>query len=326
MLFGIDISHHQSGREPFPLTAQSVADEKLSFIVIKATQGTCPPGTWKRPWNFRDTWFLRHLQMARDAGVPVVGAYHYLLADTPHTGSGGQQAEFFVRAIERTAKDGDGLLLAVDFEGSNWVESLDAPADYSPRWRDLKGFVTRFRALLPEHPLLVYTSPGYASRLGGHDLADLDPRTFAWNVEWPDMRPARPGTQTYAGRLGALRPARVKAFGGWTPGWGGYARSTILQFTDRATFATKRVDADAFEGSLADLRSLAASRSQPSASAAARPAYRRGYNTLIDAIVTSSTTITVPGGNSAFEQGVADARADIEARLPDWRLRAGDDD
>jgi Glycosyl hydrolases family 25 len=325
MLYGIDISHHQSGRDRFPLTEQNLEREKLSFLVIKATQGYCEPGTWRRPWNFRDPWFLRHLRMARDVGVPVIGAYHYLLAETSHTADGQRQAEFFVRAIERVAAGGDGLLLGVDFEGSDWVASLGAPADFSPRWPDLRGFIKRFRALLPEHPLLVYTSPGYAGRLGAHDLPALDARSVAWNAEWPDMRPAKPDTQTYAGHLGDVDQAWLRSQGGWTPGWGGYARTTILQFTDRARFEARSADADAFDGSLQELRSLASGQSGPSVSAADRPAYRRGYNAVIDAVLTASAAVGVPGGGAVYEEGVGAARADIASRLPDWRLRAPED-
>ncbi len=322
MLYGIDISQHQSKRTRFPLTTQLVRDERLSFAIIKATQGYCAPGTWRRPWNFRDSWFVRHLRLCRDAGVPVVGAYHYLLANTEFTGDGRRQAEFFVRAIERNAAGGDGLLLAVDFEGSNWVTSLGAPVDYSPRWRDLRSFIERFRVLLPEHPLLLYTSPSYASRLDGHDLRGLDDRTHAWNAAWADARPATPGFQSYRRHLGRVRDSRVKDLTGWRPGWGGMARTTILQFTDGALAGDRHVDADAFDGSLTDLEVLAAASAPADGDASGRPAYRRGYNRLIDAVVAATDTVAVGDGDATFQEGVAAAGSEIATPLADWKLKA----
>jgi hypothetical protein len=70
-VWGWDASNHDWGRGPMDLA--SAREAGISFFTHKATEG----GDWE------DRYYRRALERARRAGIPVLGAYHYLWPDPP---------------------------------------------------------------------------------------------------------------------------------------------------------------------------------------------------------------------------------------------------
>lgn len=67
-LSGIDVSHHQG-----KIAWRRVVEAGHSFAIIKSTEG----GTNSRGKGFVDRNFADNVEMARAAGLPVLGSYHF---------------------------------------------------------------------------------------------------------------------------------------------------------------------------------------------------------------------------------------------------------
>lgn len=82
---GIDISHYQGEIDWEKLRNAKIQDDPISFIFVKATQGT---DIWDE--NFNQNFYNAHKN-----GI-IRGAYHYF---SPHT-SGKAQAQFFCKIVQ----------------------------------------------------------------------------------------------------------------------------------------------------------------------------------------------------------------------------------
>lgn len=214
MIFGIDVSQHQG-----TLDWGQVAASGVRFVIARAVIATRP-----------DADFRSHVAGARAAGIPVVGAYHFLY----HRSwvSPEKQADAFLAAIG----DPDPLLTVLDVERDG---------DSKPDITDVRRFAARFRARAPDHPLIVYTGGWYWRGVIGDPVgADVGP---LWASRYASHAGAAPEA-IYSHVLPAW----------WTPRYGGWKRVSILQFTSSARVPGYggRLDANAFPGSVDDLRRL----------------------------------------------------------------------
>ena len=152
----------------------------------------------------------------------IPGAYHFL-----RSGSGAAQAQAFHARV--SAHGGPaGLLIALDNEKD---------ADYDTT----RAFIAEWNRLSGNHPILMYTGSWWW-KPKGWDGASLTPHL--WHSRYVD------GTG-YASSLYEHVPESW-----WNPGYGGWATAEILQFTSHARVAGMSIDANAYRGSLDDLRAL----------------------------------------------------------------------
>lgn len=115
-IWGIDISHHQQN-----IDWDKVASENLSFIIMKATEGS----------SFKDSKFSRYRKEAEKRGI-AVGAYHFF----SYRSSGKEQAENFLRTVE----DPFCTLLVLDVE---YVKGMH-------RMRNISGNILEFMNVVKE--------------------------------------------------------------------------------------------------------------------------------------------------------------------------------
>lgn len=203
------------------LNVESLAREGYSALIVKATQSLT---AYTAPATF-DNWLNR----ARAVGL-VPFAYHWLSNLDPIG-----QADHFTRRIE--AQLGQGLGLAYDNEDLSSPCSLDTLAKFSDRMRYNTGHAQA----------LHYSGAWWArTRIGSYPLASLG------LVPWDSKYVSGSG---YASVLYQGVPADW-----WVPGYGGFARSKMLQFSSRGTAGgiTANVDVNAFDGTRDELLALAA--------------------------------------------------------------------
>lgn len=126
-IHGIDVSRYQQRINWKAVSNMQVADVRLSFAVIKATEGT----TRTDP-NFKRNW-----KACREAGL-VRGAYHFFIA----TRDGKKQAEHFLSKVSFASGD---LPPVLDVETTNgivtpqlrkelkaWLETVEAHTGIRP--------------------------------------------------------------------------------------------------------------------------------------------------------------------------------------------------
>jgi GH25 family lysozyme M1 (1,4-beta-N-acetylmuramidase) len=201
------------------LDVRQVAREGYAALIVKATEGVTG---FRAPAVF-DGWHAS----ARSAGM-IPGAYHWL------TGAdGAQQADRFLTRIGGTPALRRGMLCAVDVEqnGAN-----------APTLAGLRAFVGRWRGQTGGHPLMIYSGNWWWS-VRGWSVAELTP--YLWDSRYV----------TGAGYGSALY-GKVPA-SWWIPRYGGWPRTTLLQFTSSARVAGKTVDVSAFDGDRSKLAALA---------------------------------------------------------------------
>lgn len=215
-LYGVDVSYHQ-GAIDWP----KVAADGMTFSVARASIGTQP-----------DIEYVAKTAGAKRAGL-IVGAYHYLYADTLVDVAA--QCDAFLRATGPL----DGMIAMLDIE---------RPENDAPREADIRAWVRRFRETYPTHPLLLYAPAWRWPALGNPNVAGLGPLWASHYVSVPDAGAAYPWRQ-----LAARVPASF-----WTARHGGWSRATILQFTSsgKVNGYPHRLDVNAFEGDRSDLLAL----------------------------------------------------------------------
>jgi hypothetical protein len=208
------------------ISVPSLAGEGFSALIAKASQSIT---LYSAPALF-DAWIAQ----ARDSGM-VPGAYHWLT-----NADGRRQAETYVHRIERHL--GAGLILAVD------NEDVDNPASIDT----LVSFLARVRELVGPRAMLHYSGAWWAkSRIGSYPLGTLG------LVPWDSKYVSGSG---YASALYVNVPASY-----WVPGYGGWSRSRMLQFSSHGTAGgiTGNVDVNAWDGTIGELQSLAAGTGAP---------------------------------------------------------------
>lgn len=203
------------------LNIESLAREGFTFLVVKATQGT---GSYVAPATF-DDWIRR----GRAAGM-VVGAYHWLDGSDPV-----RQADTFVSRLASVGGP-DGLMLQID------CEDTTNPASAA----QLTAFVAQLRRRAgAARPLLLYSGGWwYGAHLGAYNAAALG--LHLWHSHYV-------GGSGYASTLAGSVSDSM-----WIPGYGGWPRATVLQFSSRGTAGgiAGNVDVNLFDGGRDELLAL----------------------------------------------------------------------
>lgn len=218
-VFGWDASDYDWGRGPMNLAAAH--SDGISFFTHKATEGT----------SVRHIHYGAALTRARDAGIPVLGAYHVVRS----TGSLADQVKNFTGYLDSATpwwRSHPNFFLQVDLE--HWSYDQVAASTGTAFAEQL--------AAATGHAVIIYASKGqYGSALGGSRPL--------WNANYPT---------SHAGGYGALY---VLAGGDKGPGWASYSSRVPVfwQYTSSATIGTQPgCDANAYRGSLQQLLALTA--------------------------------------------------------------------
>lgn len=178
--------------------------------------------------TYLDPMMTRNVAGMNGAGI-VAGVYHFL-----DSGSSAAQADWF---CSHAPAD---VMHALDVE----VGTLD-----------VAGWVARYRQHYPTKTLPIYTGRDLWTRAGGGDGAGFGPLWVAGAT--PNAYLSGGPIKDVAARLGSARGG--VPFGGWTS-------PTFVQFTDKAEVdgIAGHVDADAFFGSLNEMKALTTSEGDPS--------------------------------------------------------------
>jgi lysozyme len=158
-IHGIDISLYQQYVYWPAIKKMRVADVKIGFVFIKATEGL----------NNTDKQFKRNWQQAKHAGIPR-GAYHYFLA----TKDGKAQAQNFIKNVKLQSGDLPPVLDIEALYGVNpetmrqrsmaWLQTVEAAYLVKPVIYTSADFYQRYLGdAFNEYPLWVahYYSQNY---------------------------------------------------------------------------------------------------------------------------------------------------------------------
>lgn len=206
MITGIDTSDYQGAPDFAKVKAAGHA-----FVITKATEGT----------DFVAATFARNWHTINAAGL-IRGAYHFA---RPGRSTGKEQAEAFVKVVERQGYGAGDLPLVLDLEDDGGLSDQKLTA-----W--VGDFVTRVEQMTGRKPIIYtgayfYRGPNYGCALW---LPSYYPDLRApWNGVTPKLPPA----------------------------WSKY---TIWQHTSngRVPGIVGRVDLNVFPGDMAALKKLAA--------------------------------------------------------------------
>jgi GH25 family lysozyme M1 (1,4-beta-N-acetylmuramidase) len=228
-IFGVDVSRHQGSK----LDWAKIRGSGIEFMIARASLATTPDERYRD--NHRG---------AKAAGIPVLGAYHFLYP--ANVVSPAEQARLFLKRIGDPA----GLLTMLDIERDN---------GHKPRIEDVRAFAATFRDLTSGHPLLLYAPAWYWPRIQNPAASDLGPLVASRYV---------PVDLNAMGKGIKMRPA--VAFGRvqkrwWRARHGGWTRATILQFSSHGLVNgyRRRIDLNAFRGTTAELAELARTGASP---------------------------------------------------------------
>ena len=235
-LFGVDVSHHQ-GTE---IDWGKVRASGIDFMLARASLATTPDST------YRD-----NIRRARLAGIPVVGAYHFLYPAS--TVSPAEQARLFVDRIQNA----DGLLTMLDVEKDRNGKTGEV---FVPTGSDARAFATEFARLTNGHTLIMY-APGWywTGHIGNPASADLGPLCASRYVHVDKDAHGNPIRMTPTEAYARILPKF------WKPKHGGWTKATLLQFTSTGKVGGYggRIDVDAFDGTLQKLKTLTGPAGQP---------------------------------------------------------------
>lgn len=217
-VFGWDASDYDWSRGPMDLAA--ARRDGIDFFTHKATEAT-----WTRHARFGEA-----MRRARDAGIPILGAYHVVRSPA----NAAAEVDFCLSYVDAQTpwwRDHPCWFWQVDLE--KW--SYDAvPASEGEAFADIIEQRTGRRAV-------IYASRGqYGDQLTGtsHEL---------WNANY-GTNPTVHYRTVYASRGGDSGPGWV-VYSGRMP--------AIWQFGSRTTIGSQNIcDANAFRGTLSELRAL----------------------------------------------------------------------
>lgn len=228
-IFGVDVSRHQGTA----LDWGRIRASGIDFMIARASIATRP-----------DARYAPNVAGARAAGIPVVGAYHFLYP--AHVASPTEQARAFVRQLG----DSDGLLTVLDVEKDRSPTTGEV---FKPTIADARVFAAEFARLTDGHLLVIYGPAWYwTGTIGNPAAADLGPLHASRYV---------PVSHDAAGNPIRMTPteAFAKVPGAWwKAAHGGWTDVTILQFTStgRVDGYNGRIDLNAFRGSVQALAGM----------------------------------------------------------------------
>jgi GH25 family lysozyme M1 (1,4-beta-N-acetylmuramidase) len=188
--------------------------------------------------TYVDPTFDRNIAAIKKAGM-IPGAYHFI-----RDGDGAAQARHFYDRVHRLGGP-NGWLIQLDCESDGYGTEMTA---WASQWRKLTG----------NHPFLIYSGSWWWPRTNGFRGAALTP--YLWHSHYVA------GTG-YGSELYRKVPASS-----WTPGYGGWPKATILQFSSTGKVAGKPLDVNAFRGTVEQLRALTRTPAAPPKPAPPKPA------------------------------------------------------
>jgi GH25 family lysozyme M1 (1,4-beta-N-acetylmuramidase) len=219
-IFGWDASDFDWSRGPMNLAAARA--DGISFFTHKATEGV----------DVRHIHYGAALTRARDAGIPVLGAYHVVRS----VGALSAQVKSFTGYLDEATpwwRTHPNFFLQVDLE--HWPYDQVAASTGTAFAEQL--------AAATGHVVIIYASKGqYSNSLGGSRPL--------WNANYP-----------HPGRVGGYASLYAAAGGDTGPGWQSYSNRTpvIWQYADSAVIGGEPgCDANAYRGSLQQLLALTA--------------------------------------------------------------------
>lgn len=244
-MFGIDVSRHQGGK----IDWAKVKASGIQFMIARASLSTTA-----------DDQYRANIKRARVAGVPVLGAYHFLYP--AKTISAATQAQFFVDRIGSA----EGLLTMLDVETDRNRKTHEV---FMARINEVRLFAETFASLTGGHPLILY-APGWywKGHIDNPFAADLGPLNQSRYVD-----------VVLDKKKNIIAMPPKDAFAKVPKAWfnvshGGWSKATFLQFTSsgKVPGCHGRIDIDAFQGTLEDLRRLTTAHAVPAPAAGAAPA------------------------------------------------------
>jgi GH25 family lysozyme M1 (1,4-beta-N-acetylmuramidase) len=226
-IFGIDVSHHQGGKVAWG----PIRDAGVDFMIARASLSLEP-----------DTHFHGNITRAHDAGVPVLGAYHFLYPRKRAKPE--DQADLFLDQV----KVQKGKLLMLDVERDK--------GGVRPNIDDARAFAERFAKGSDGHPLLMYAPHWYWGVLNDPPASDLG-KLVASRYVPVDMKKNDKGKFVKV-KMTPERAFSKLAHGFWVAHHGGWKRATILQFTSYGLVpgVGGPVDVNAFRGTVDQLAAL----------------------------------------------------------------------
>jgi len=229
-IFGVDVSHHQGSK----LDWGKIRGSGVDFMFARASLATTP-----------DEEYRGNVKRARAAGIPVLGAYHFLYPAT--VVSPAEQARLFV---QRTG-DVTGLMTMLDIERDN---------HHKPHIPAVRQFAEEFAHLTHGHPLLLYAPAWYWGIIGDPAASDLGALVASRYVN-VDRRNHHGVRMTPEDAFARVR----KRY--WHATHGGWTHATILQFTSfgKVKGHPGRIDVNAFRGTVDELARLATPGAVPPA-------------------------------------------------------------
>jgi len=219
-IYGWDCSDYDWPRGPMNLVAAK--DAGISFFTHKATEGAT--GTHVH--------YGEALRRARDAGIPVLGAYHVV-----RSGDVAAEVRHFLAHLDQETpwwRTWPDWILQADIE--KWSYDSVSPAT-------ALAFVAELAAAVPERSPVAYASKGQY----GDDLSPLSASVPLWNANYPSRNP------------GSFVGLYARAGGDGGPGWAKYSGRVpaVWQYTDNATIGSQPgCDANAYKGTLDQLKAL----------------------------------------------------------------------
>ncbi|MEV4705505.1 GH25 family lysozyme [Actinoplanes sp. NPDC049316] len=171
---------------------------------------------------YDDPTFDRNIAAVTKAGM-IPGAYHYL-----RDGDGAAQARHFHQRVRKLGGP-DGWLIQLDCESDGYGPEMAA---WAAEWKRLTG----------NHPFLIYSGSWWWPRTDGYRGAALTP--YLWHSHYVD-----------GSDIGSMLYRQV-ADSWWKPGYGGWPKATILQFSSSGKVAGRQIDVNAFRGTVEQLRAL----------------------------------------------------------------------
>jgi lysozyme len=172
----------------------TLARQGYSFAVVKLTQGT----------TLVRSGAAGFIRSARSAGL-IAGAYHWLTS-----ADGAAQARWFHQNLQAVGGP-TGLLIQLDCEDDGYG-------------RQMTAWANEWNRLTDDHPFIIYSAGWWWPRTGNFHGASLTP--YLWNAHYitadANTTPDNPATMA----------ARIPA-SWWSPGYGGWSRASITQFTDQ---------------------------------------------------------------------------------------------
>lgn len=218
MIYGVDIH----GTYQRGIDFSQLARQGYSFAAVKATQGTT---------EFHASYtqqFLDWIPQIRAAGL-IPGAYHWLTNADPIA-----QCANFLRRV-RQAGGPNGMLIQCDCE-----DNATLPV--------LQGWVKEWSRQTGGHPFFIYSGAWWWQSRGWNG-AQFAP--YLW-----DSRYLTADTDSIPDDPAAFATKAPASW--WTPRYGGWPTTTILQFTSKGDAGSlpNNVDLNAYRGTRAELLAL----------------------------------------------------------------------